>query len=73
MSNEVNDLLMDRAHDVLEECQGHPSGYDKLLSEELNKPHPDLDEVERLVCILEGALAQSEFYGNNIIEATDVY
>lgn len=61
MSNSINQELLDRAFDVLDECTSHPSGFDTLLARELNEPVPDLEQVRYYVIALEGALAQENF------------
>ena len=65
MSHAVNDTILERANDLLEEISGHPSKFDKLLEQAIE--HNDLDEVYRLVTIIEGELAQEHFYNAGII------
>lgn len=70
MSHHNNTLLLERALEVLEECTSHPSGFDKLLATEINKTHPDLDQVNYYVTMLEAALSQEYFMSG---EFPDVY
>lgn len=65
MSNDVNDNLIERARDLAEEITGHPSGYDKTLLACIDGG--DLDELHRLVKLVEADLARDYFYGHNIV------
>lgn len=65
MSDTHNTILLERAYEVLEEVTNHPSGYDKALSEAIEKN--DLEEIYRLTNMLEDELAKEHFYNKEII------
>lgn len=71
MSNQSNDNLIERATDLLEEIDSHPSGLDTALDEALKKG--DLDEIHRLVTYIEAELARDHFHRNNYIGQNDIY
>jgi hypothetical protein len=65
MSNQVNQELLERAIELLEEITNHPSRLDVALSIALEEN--DLEEVSRLVSLIEGELARDEFYHRNVL------
>ena len=71
MSNESNSALFERAYQAAEEITNHPAGYDKALYAAIEGNN--LDEVRRLVTLVEGELSRQHFYDNNMIEPAEVY
>lgn len=65
MSHDTNSNLLERAYEVLEEISGHPSKYDKLLDKAIQRE--DLDEVHRLVNIIESDLAIEHFHNYGLL------
>ncbi len=59
MSNNVNTRLMERAGELSEIFTNHPSHLDTLLSQAITGG--DLDELRRVVSIMEGTLAEEHF------------
>lgn len=71
MSNQVNDALLVRAYELIDELASDPAGRDDMLLQ-LIKAN-DMDNLLAHVQKVEAECAQEHFLNNNIIEATDVY
>lgn len=69
MSLNSNTELLERAADLLEEVDSHPAHLDDLLSNAIKSG--DLEQVRYWVGVVEGTLAQQEFYENNLIDGQD--
>lgn len=65
MSNEVNEKLLERARELVEETTGHPAKCDQMLVNAMDAG--DLVEVQRLVGVIEGELAVAHFNDAEII------
>lgn len=61
MSQESNTQLIERAKELLETIDSHPSGYDTLLAAAIEKN--DLDDVFQFVTAIEAELSRQHFYG----------
>ena len=70
MSNDVNQNIMERARDLLDDCVGM-SWVEKALTNAIDSN--DLDELYRLVTMIEGERARDEFYNNSILSTKDIY
>lgn len=66
MSLHQNQLLMERAQDLLEEVDSHPAHLDDLLSNAMKSG--DLEQIRYWVGVVEGTLSQEVFNR----EASDV-
>lgn len=64
MSNQVNDTLLERAYELLENLTSHPSGYDKALATALE--NRDLERVHELVALLEAELSREHFHNYDL-------
>ncbi len=64
MSWEQNTVLLERARQVLEEIESHPSGYDDCLRLAIKRN--DLEDVKMWVTRLEAELSEAHFRNNNI-------
>ncbi len=64
MSNSTNDQLLERAHELLEDLDSHPSKLNKALSIALEQN--DLDYINYLVPKLEAELSQEHFENWNV-------
>lgn len=65
MSNITNTNLLERANELIEELVSHPAGLDKQLINAVERD--DLDEVHRLVVLIEGELAQEHFRNYDLV------
>lgn len=65
MSVDENVRLLERAADLLDEIDGHPSRYDKLLERALIDG--DMDAIRHCVSIIEGELSRDHFSGYDIL------
>lgn len=63
MSHPTNSILLERAHDLLEEVQSHPAHLDDNLQAAIKSG--DLEQVQYWVTVIEGTLAQ-EYYGSTL-------
>lgn len=59
MSHEINDNIIERAHEMIEEFTNHPSKIDQTLLRALERN--DLEEVQKITTRLEAQLAQEHF------------
>lgn len=59
MSTETNTKLIERANELLEVIDSHPSGYDKLLATAIK--NNDLDDVYQFVTAIEAELSEQHF------------
>lgn len=64
MEKEVNTQLLERANELLEEIDSHPSRLDIALKEALQAN--DLESVHYLVNLIEGELAKEHFYSKEM-------
>lgn len=64
MSQTNNNHLIERANELLEEITNHPSGYDTLLVKAVESG--DLDEVRRVVTLVEGELSHEHFANHDM-------
>lgn len=71
MSNNINEQLLIRAADLIDEITGHPSRLDIALEQAVEKS--DLDEIYRIVTLVEGELAQESFHNDGILSREDIY
>jgi hypothetical protein len=65
MSNEINEVLFERAAYCIDQLESHPAGLDKSIIEAL-----DSGDLERLVYAVgraEACLAQEEFEAADIL------
>ena len=65
MSNIENAVLLEFAYETAEAITNHPSGYDKVLLKAI--ADGDLDEVRRLLAVIEGTLSQEHFFNEDIL------
>ena len=70
MSQDINTRLLERAADLLDDFTNHPSGLDKQLEKAIESN--DLDEIHRVVSIMEGIQSQ-EHFAELTGEQTDVF
>ena len=71
MSNNVNEAIMERAYELIEELASDPAGRDDMLMQLIREG--DMDNLLAHVQKVEAEVAQEHFYNNNIIEYGDVY
>lgn len=64
MSNQINTELLERAAELIDELTSHPSGYDKILEDCIDRN--DLDALQHHVAVIEGELAQEYFMNNEV-------
>ncbi len=66
MSTQSNTTLMERAGELLEELDSHPSGIHRSIEAAMKSG--DLESLQFQVTKGEGILAQHHFYESNILE-----
>jgi hypothetical protein len=59
VSQQTNTKLLERAAELIDELTSHPSGLDETLIQAVGAN--DLNEVRRIVVLVEGELAQEHF------------
>lgn len=69
MSNQRNTELLERAYELLEEFDSHPSKIDKALKEAIDTN--DLEGVLHLVHYLEAFLAEEHFHNWDLMPEGD--
>lgn len=71
MSNQTNELIMERAYELIEELASDPAGRDDMLMQLIKDG--DMDNLLAHVQKVEAEVAQEYSHNNNIIEYEDVY
>lgn len=71
MSNQTNELIMERAYELIEELASDPAGRDDMLMQLIKEG--DMDNLLAHVQKVEAEVSQEHFQNNNIIEYEDVY
>ena len=71
MSNQTNELIMERAYELIEEIVSDPAGRDDMLMQLIKEG--DMDNLLAHVQKVEAEVSQEHFQNNNIIEYEDVY
>jgi len=65
MSTEENTNLLQRAADLLDEIQSHPSGYDRALQAALESN--DLEETRYWVTIIEAEMSTDDIRNYDLV------
>lgn len=71
MSNVSNQLILERAYELVEELTSDPAGRDDMLMQLVREG--DMDTLLAHVQKVEAQVAQEHFYNSGIVEQTDVY
>jgi len=71
MSNNVNEAIMERAYELVEELTSDPAGRDDMLMQLIKEG--DMDTLLAHVQKVEAEVAQEHFHNRGILEYGDAY